>query len=350
MSERLLTVKNLNIAFDTGQGVVHAARDVNFHVDEGEVLGIVGESGSGKTVSVMSCLGLLSDNERVVSGEIWLDDKNLSYAGIRTEKEKKDHERFLNTIRGSEIGMIFQDPMTYLNPVLTIGTQMTEGIMEHRKCSRQQAWEESIRLLEQVGIPNPRRRMHQYPYEFSGGMRQRIVIACALSCNPRLLIADEPTTALDVTVQAQILELLKERTRQLKTAVIMITHDLGVVASMCRRIVIMYGGRVVEEGTADEVFYEARHPYTQGLLQSVVNRKERGTLASIPGTPPDLLKINRGCPFMSRCPKAMKICKDYQPARTALSETHSFSCWLYCREQAPRLVKEQDEMRGEGHG
>lgn len=362
MGERLLTIRDLNIEFDTPEGVVKAVRDVNFHVDQGEILGIVGESGSGKTVSVMSCLGLLADNERIVTGQILLGDRELSGAGLKTDQEKKQHELFLNTIRGKEISMIFQDPMTYLNPVLTIGTQMTEGIMTHEKCSKREAWERSEELLEKVGIPGAKKRMYQYPCEFSGGMRQRIIIAIALSLHPKLLIADEPTTALDVTVQAQILELIRERAREEKTSVIMITHDLGVVASLCERIVIMYGGKVAEEGTAEEIFYDARHPYTQGLLGSVVRRGKRGgvrePLESIPGTPPDLLKINRGCPFLSRCPKAMKICKDYVPAVTPLSQTHSLSCWLYCKEQAQELVRRQEEIRqrpggrtgGEGHG
>lgn len=346
MGERLLTIRDLNIEFDTPQGVVKAVRDVNFHVDKGEILGIVGESGSGKTVSVMSCIGLLADNERTVRGEILFDGQDLSFAGIRTEKERKRHEQFLNTIRGNRISMIFQDPMTYLNPVLTIGTQMIEGIMTHEKCSKKEAWAKSVELLEKVGIPGAEKRMRQYPYEFSGGQRQRIVIAMALSCSPELLIADEPTTALDVTVQAQILELIRQRAKADRTSVIIITHDLGVVASLCERIVIMYGGKVAEEGLAEEIFYEAGHPYTQGLLGSVVKRRKAGDrrepLESIPGTPPDLLKINRGCPFMSRCPKAMKICKDYIPAVTKISQTHSLSCWLYCKEQARELVERQD--------
>lgn len=354
MGERLLTIRDLNIEFDTTQGVVKAVRDVNFHVDKGEILGIVGESGSGKTVSVMSCLGLLTDNEKIVRGEILFEGENLSSAGIRTEKERKRHEQFLNTIRGNKISMIFQDPMTYLNPVLTIGTQLTEGIMTHQKCSKKEAWDKSVELLRKVGIPGPERRMYQYPYEFSGGMHQRIVIAIALSCDPKLLIADEPTTALDVTVQAQILELIRERAKADNTSVIMITHDLGVVASLCERIIIMYGGKVAEEGLAEEIFYEAKHPYTQGLLGSVVKRRQAGDrrepLESIPGTPPDLLKINRGCPFMSRCPKAMKICKDYIPAVTPFSQTHSLSCWLYCKEQARELVERQETEMGAGLG
>lgn len=358
MSDHLLTIDHLNIEFDTGQGVVHAVRDVSLHVDKGEILGIVGESGSGKSVTMMSCLGLLADNERVVGGEVRLDGMDLSCTGLKTRKDEKAHETFLNTIRGKEAAMIFQDPMTYLNPVLTIGTQLTEGIVEHCRCSKKEAWERGAELLKKVGISNPEKRMRQYPYQFSGGMRQRIMIAIALSCRPKLLIADEPTTALDVTVQAQILELIETRAREEGMSVIMITHDLGVVASLCQRIVIMYGGRIVEEGTTDQIFYEAKHPYTRGLLSSVARQSARAVgetggrspLVSIPGAPPDLVHINRGCPFLSRCPEAMKICRDYVPAVTEFEPEHSCSCWLYCREQAAVLVEKQDRMRGESHG
>lgn len=354
MEEKLLDVKNLQVEFETKQGTVHAVRDVSFYVKKGEVLGIVGESGSGKSISVMSCMGLLAKNGKVVSGDILFDGENISSAGLQTKKEKKQYESRMNALRGNEISMIFQDPMTFLNPVLKIGTQVTEGILAHTGCSRAEAWQKGIELLKLVGIPAAEKRMHQYPYEFSGGMRQRIIIAIALSCNPKLLIADEPTTALDVTVQAQILELIKERTEERGTAVIMITHDLGVVASMCQRIVILYGGKIVEEGTTDEIFYEARHPYTKGLLGSVARRGEdtaKGQpLASIPGSPPDLLKINSGCPFVNRCECAMKICKDYLPARTAESDTHAYSCWLFCKEQAAEIVAEQDrkQVRADG--
>lgn len=263
----------------------------------------------------------------------------------------------LRGIRGNEISMIFQDPMTYMNPVLTVGTQVTEGIMAHERCSRHDAWQRGVELLKMVGIPSPDRRMKQYPYEFSGGMRQRIIIAIALACNPKLLIADEPTTALDVTVQAQILELIRHRAREDGTSVIMITHDLGVVASLCDRIAILYGGKIVETGTTDEIFYETRHPYTQGLLNSIARRQAhaegtyvREPFQSIPGTPPDLLRINEGCPFVSRCPDAMKICKDYLPATSAFSPSHSACCWKYCKEQACAIVQEQDRRRGEGRG
>ncbi|MGN0745934.1 MAG: ABC transporter ATP-binding protein, partial [Aristaeellaceae bacterium] len=248
-------------------------------------------------------------------------------------------------------------PMTYMNPVLTIGTQVTEGIMAHGKCSRREAWQKGVELLRTVGIPSPEKRMKQYPYEFSGGMRQRIIIAMALSCHPRLLIADEPTTALDVTVQAQILALIRNRAREEGTSVIMITHDLGVVASLCDRIAILYGGKIVETGTTDEIFYAPKHPYTKGLLGSIARRQARPDgsftrepIQSIPGTPPDLLRINTGCPFVSRCPDAMRICKDYLPAMADFTPSHAACCWAYCREQAQTLVEEQDRKRGEGRG
>ena len=349
MDNRLLDVSGLCVDFSTDQGTVHAVRDVSFHVDRGEVLGIVGESGSGKSISVLSCMGLIAANGTIKQGSIRFDGRELSPAGLRTRRERRQHEEMLGRIRGSEIGMIFQDPMTFLNPVLTVGTQLTEGIRAHMKCSAAEAREKAIGLLTQVGIPSPERRLKQYPYEFSGGMRQRIIIAIALACDPKLIIADEPTTALDVTVQAQILELIRERAEANGTSVVMITHDLGVVASLCSRIMILYGGKVAEEGTADEIFYQAKHPYTQGLLGSIARRGEGGRepLTSIPGTPPDLIHINSGCPFMTRCGSAMKICKDYLPCETRFSETHTASCWLYCKEKARELVAAQDAKRGE---
>ncbi|MGN1368150.1 MAG: ABC transporter ATP-binding protein [Aristaeellaceae bacterium] len=357
MAEKLLEVKNLCVSFDTRQGVVRAVRDVSFHVNKGEILGFVGESGSGKSVSVMSCLGLTAKNGRVESGSILFGERELSPAGLHARAERKQHEAMLRSVRGNEISMIFQDPMTYMNPVLTVGTQVTEGILAHTKCTRHEAWQRGIELLRTVGIPSPEKRMKQYPYEFSGGMRQRIIIATALACSPKLLIADEPTTALDVTVQSQILEMIRKRAREEGTSVIMITHDLGVVASLCDRIAILYGGKIVETGTTDEVFYETKHPYTLGLLGSIARRQAqpdgtflRGEIQSIPGTPPDLMNINTGCPFVNRCPEAMKICKDYLPATVPFSPSHAACCWKYCKEQAQTLVAEQDRKRGDSHG
>ncbi len=362
--ERLLDIRNLSVSFDTAEGRVRALRDVSFHVNRGEILGLVGESGSGKSVSMLACLGLLARNGRIESGSILFDGQELAPSGLRTGTELRDHEAMLREIRGNRIGMIFQDPMTYMNPVLSIGTQLTEGLVAHGKFSKKEAGQRAVELLRKVGISNPERRMRQYPYEFSGGQRQRMIIASALASEPELLIADEPTTALDVTVQAQILELIRTLARENGTSVILITHDLGVVASLCDRIAVLYGGKVCETGTVDEIFYETKHPYTAGLLKSISARKRsgektsRGTLVSIPGTPPDLLHVNTGCPFAARCGEAMKICRDYLPTCTAFSAEHTASCWLYCREQAEKLVERQElersaaqsGERGERHG
>ena len=287
----LLEISHLTTKFETQQGTVSAVRDVSYHLEEGEVLGIVGESGSGKIV-----------------------------------------------------GMIFQDPMTFLNPILKIGIQMTEGIRKHQNCSKKEAEAKAIELMRQVGIPSPEKRLDQYPFEFSGGMRRRIIIATALACDPKLIIADEPTTALDVTVQAQILELLKKLTKEKGTSVIMITHDLGVVASMCDRIAIMYAGQIVEEGTVDEIFYEPHHPYTKGLLNSINNSAKDNDepLAPIPGTPPDLLKLPKGCAFMSRCPYTMKICEVQASPVTTYSETHCCRCWLECMDETKITVSGEE--------
>ena len=356
MSERLLDIRNLSVSFDTAQGTVRALRDVSFHVNRGEILGLVGESGSGKSVSMLSCLGLLPANGQIDTGSILFDGQELSPVGLRGRSALRQHEAMLRSIRGDRIGMIFQDPMTYLNPVLTIGTQLTEGLTAHGKCSRQEAWQRAVEMLRRVGISEPERRMKQYPFEFSGGQRQRMIIASALASEPQLLIADEPTTALDVTVQAQILELIRRLARENGTAVIMITHDLGVVASLCDRIAVLYGGKVCETGTADEIFYDTKHPYTAGLLRSVSRRSgsggktARGQLTSIPGTPPDLLHLGSGCPFAARCGEAMKICRDYFPAETAFGGEHSAACWLWCREKAAELTEAQDRERGESHG
>ena len=287
----LLEISHLTTKFETQQGTVSAVRDVSYHLEEGEVLGIVGESGSGKIV-----------------------------------------------------GMIFQDPMTFLNPILKIGIQMTEGIRKHQNCSKKEAEAKAIELMRQVGIPSPEKRLDQYPFEFSGGMRQRIIIATALACDPELIIADEPTTALDVTVQAQILELLKKLTKEKGTSVIMITHDLGVVASMCDRIAIMYAGQIVEEGTVDEIFYEPHHPYTKGLLNSINNSAKDNDepLVPIPGTPPDLLKLPKGCAFMSRCPYTMKICEVQASPVTTYSATHCCRCWLECMDETKITVSGEE--------
>ena len=344
---KLLEIKNVTTQFKTQQGTVMAVRDVSYDLEKGEILGIVGESGSGKSVGMLSLMGLLAENGKVAAGEMLFEGENISPVACRTRKERDAYEKRMREIRGNEIGMIFQDPMTFLNPVLQVGTQITEGIMLHMKCTKAEARKKAIELMKKVGIPSPEKRFHQYPFEFSGGMRQRIIIAIALSCDPKLIIADEPTTALDVTVQAQILELIKSITEETGASVIMITHDLGVVATMCHRIVIMYGGKIVEEGLTDEIFYQPRHPYTVGLLKSIYkdDGKDKKSLIPIPGTPPDLLKLNTGCAFMPRCSEAMNICKDYMPQNTEFSKTQRCSCWKYCREAAAEIVNKQAKER-----
>lgn len=340
----LLEIKNLSVDFQTRNGTVHAVRDVSYKLDTGEMLGIVGESGSGKSVGMLALMGLLAKNGKVVSGQMLFDGRDISPLAEEFHGDSKAYEKAMEEIRGAQIGMIFQDPMTYLNPVLKIGTQITEGIIRHDKCSREEAKKRAIELMKQVGIPSPEDRFNQYPFEFSGGMRQRIVIAIALACRPRLVIADEPTTALDVTVQAQIIDLLKDLAKKQNMAVIMITHDLGVVSMMCEKVNIMYAGKIVERGSLDEIFYQTKHPYTVGLLNSVGTHAGTGrqSLLSIPGTPPDLLKLNRGCAFMPRCTKAMNICMDYQPTEECFENEHCASCWHYCMDKAEKIVKAQE--------
>jgi len=322
----VLSVKNLSVDFTTDQGAVHAVRNISFSINSGEILGIVGESGSGKSVSMYAIMGLLADNTRSVKGDVVFDGQQISRDHFHSERE---YNRAMQKIRGNTISMVFQDPMTFLNPVLTIEKQLVEPILNHNSISRAEARARALDLLRQVGIPSPEKRIRQYPHEFSGGMRQRIIIAIALANSPRLIIADEPTTALDVTIQAQILELIRDLTHKNNSSTIMITHDLGVVASMCDRINIMYGGKIVETGTDEEIFYSPNHPYTQGLLQCVNNPEEEDhELNPIPGSPPDLLKPPAGCPFVDRCEKAMRICKVKMPEYTQLSDTHASACWL----------------------
>ena len=322
----ILEVKNLTVDFKTDQGTVHAVRDVSFEVHEREVLGIVGESGSGKSQTMYAVMGLLAENGQIKDQNIVLNGRSISQSNF---KNKKEYEKLMNTIRGNEMAMIFQDPMTFLNPVLRVGTQLIEPLLNHTNLSRKQAKQKAIELMQQVGIPDAETRYRQYPHEFSGGMRQRIIIAIALACNPKLIIADEPTTALDVTIQAQVLELIASFKDTLNSSTIMITHDLGVVASLCDRIAIMYGGKIVEIGTDEEIFYQARHPYTLGLLSCVHNPEDDSEkLIPIAGSPPDLLKPPLGCPFIDRCEHAMKICKQAMPSVTAFSSTHQSACWL----------------------
>lgn len=318
--ERLLKVTDLATSFKTHVGEVQAVREVSFHLNKGEALGIVGESGSGKSITMMTIMRLLAENGVIKSGEVLFQDKDLV----------KISEKKMQGIRGNEIGMIFQDPMTSLNPVLKIGDQLTEALIKHKKVSKKEAYNKAIEMLSLVGIPSPKKRINQYPHEFSGGMRQRVMIAMSLICAPRLLIADEPTTALDVTIQAQIIELMKDLKNKLGMSIILITHDLGVVADICDRVNIMYGGMIVETGSVRDIFYNPKHPYTWGLLKSIpnpkLNMKER--LKPIEGTPPDLLKPPVGCPFAPRCEFAMKICLTQRPTEFEFDELHKAACWL----------------------
>ena len=324
----MLEVNHLTTEFTTENGIVRAVRDVSLHVEKGEVLGIVGESGSGKSQTMFSVMGLLARNGKVSEGSIKIDGEEISPAVITDSKE---YESKMDRIRGNDMAMIFQDPMTFLNPVLRIQTQLIEPIINHNPgISKKEAIERAIELMRKVGIPSPETRIRQYPFQFSGGMRQRIIIAIALACDPKVIIADEPTTALDVTIQAQVLELISNLKDEIDSSIIMITHDLGVVASICDRIAIMYGGKIVEQGTTDEIFYDPKHPYTKGLLSCISNPEEleRKELHPIPGSPPDLLNIADNCPFADRCENAMKVCKMAMPEMKQFSDTHICSCWL----------------------
>lgn len=327
----ILDVKNLSVDFETEQGTVHAVRDASFHVKEGEILGVVGESGSGKSVSMHAVMGLLASNGYVSAGDIIFNGENITYKNFANEKA---YEERMCSIRGKEIGMIFQNPMTYLNPVITVGHQLREAIQNHNpKLGRAELGRRTIEQLHLVGIPSPETIARQYPYTLSGGMRQRVVMAIALANRPKLIIADEPTTSLDVTTQAQVLDLIREMSRQIHASTVMVTHDLGIVASLCDRVAIMYGGKIVETGSVREIFYAPDHPYTKGLLSSVNHpENDNGELIAIPGSPPDILDPPAGCPFAPRCGEVMRICMKKMPWATVLSETHSSSCWLRQKE------------------
>ena len=316
----VLKIENLHVSFDTYAGEVHAVRGVSLHVEEGEVLAIVGESGCGKSVTAKTIMKLNpTPPARIKEGTLELCDRDIVAA---SEKE-------MQSIRGQLVSMIFQDPMTCLNPTMKVGKQITETLHKHKKLSGKKCQEEAIRLLKLVQIPNAEERADQYPHEFSGGMRQRAMIAMALSCNPKLLIADEPTTALDVTIQAQIMQLMGKIREETGTAIILITHDLGVVANLADRVAVMYAGKVVEQGTSQDIFYRASHPYTAALLRSLptVETSRDEELVSIPGTPPDLFAPPKGCAFASRCQHCMKICKNNQPPVFTVGEGHTASCW-----------------------
>lgn len=326
----LLEVDNLRTVFKTEAGEVQAVRNVSFKVEQGEALGIVGESGSGKSQMMYSIIGLLADNGKITDGKVMFDGQDISRSQF---DKKRDYDEFMEQFRGNTMTMIFQDPMTFLNPVLKIETQLIEPMLNHTDMTKEQAKEKALELMRKVGIPSPEKRITQYPFEFSGGMRQRIIIAIALANNPKLIIADEPTTALDVTIQAQVLELIDDLKNESNSAIIMITHDLGVVAKLCDRIAIMYGGKIVEIGTDKEIFYEPKHPYTLGLLGCIANPDDDNEkdLTPIPGSPPDLLNPPKGCPFVDRCSESMKVCKEFAPEVTTLSDTHQCACWLLDR-------------------
>ncbi|MER1934559.1 MAG: ABC transporter ATP-binding protein [Priestia megaterium] len=327
--EKMLQIKNLHVQFSTYGGRVQAVRGVSFDLHKGETLAIVGESGCGKSVTSQSIMRLIpTPPGRITSGSILFKGQDLTKL---SEKKMRD-------IRGADISMIFQDPMTALNPTLRVGEQIAENIMQHENISKEKAKEKAFETLELVGIPNPKERLKQYPHEFSGGMRQRIVIAMALVCNPEVLIADEPTTALDVTIQAQILELFKDIQQKTDVSIVLITHDLGVVAQVADRIAVMYAGKIVEIGTRRDIFYTPQHPYTKGLLRSVPRLDlYESELVPIAGSPPDLFAPPSGCSFAPRCPYVMEVCDRMYPASTKLKESHQVHCWLQ-DERAQKFV------------
>ena len=334
--ENLLDVRGLKTSFNTKFGEVQAVRGVSFQLTKGEVVGVVGESGCGKSITMMSIMRLLDKNGTIKDGRIFFEGKDISKI---TEKE-------MSKIRGNDIAMIFQDPMTSLNPLITIGNQIIEPLIIHEKLSKKEAFKKGVELLRLVNIPNPEKRMKQYPHEFSGGMRQRAMIAMALSCNPKLIFADEPTTALDVTIQAQILEIMKNIKNKLGTSIIFITHDLGVVADICDRVNVIYGGLIIEKGGINDIFDNPKHPYTWGLLDSVPSvQKERKRLKPIEGQPPDLLKPPKGCPFYARCKFAMNICREKMPEFYEVSKKHKVSCWL-SDEKAPKVIRARSREVG----
>ncbi len=316
----LLEVRNLRTSFFTDNGEVKAVNGISFNLDHGKVLGIVGESGSGKSVTAYSVMQILASTAVIKEGS------SIKFDG---EELVGKSEKAMRHIRGGKISIIFQDPMTSLNPTYTIGHQLVEAILLHTKRTKKEAWDRAVEMLKLVNVNEPEKRMKQYPYEFSGGMRQRVMIAMALACEPDILIADEPTTALDVTIQAQILDLMRDLQKKLGMAIILITHDLGVVAQMCDEVIVMYAGSICEQGTADEIFYNPRHEYTKGLMRSIPTADTAGKkLQPITGTPIDLLNMPKGCPFAPRCEKAMKICLTERAERMLINEDHASACWM----------------------
>ncbi|PSJ94160.1 peptide ABC transporter ATP-binding protein [Brevibacillus formosus] len=329
MNQHLLTIDNLRVNFKTYGGEVQAVRGVSFYVDKGETVAIVGESGCGKSVTAQAIMGLIPNPPgKIVGGKVVFEGAEISHLS------KKE----LQGIRGTQIGMVFQDPMTALNPTMKVGTQIVEGFVRSHQVSREEARKRAIEMLSLVGIPDPEKRIDQYPHQFSGGMRQRVVIAIALACQPKLVIADEPTTALDVTIQAQILDLLKRLQEEQELSVVIITHDLGVVAEIAHRMVVMYAGMVVETGTVEDVFANPRHPYTWGLMRSLprLDEGEKQRLIPIEGSPPDLFHPPVGCPFAARCDFAMEICEQQMPVTSEFGRGHQATCWLH-DPRAPRI-------------
>ncbi len=328
--KNLVEVKDLEVSFFTYAGEVKAVRGISYELKPGEVMGIVGESGSGKSVSSYGLMGIIPSPGKVIGGQIIFDGQDMT----------KLPEKELLKIRGKDISMIFQDPMTSLNPLFTIGNQIEECLKKHTDLSKEDRQKRMVELLTLVGINQPEKRLKQYPHEFSGGMRQRVMIAMALSCDPKLLIADEPTTALDVTIQAQILELMKELKDKIHMGIVFITHDLGVVSEICDNICVMYAGTIVEQGSSDQIFYEPKHPYTWGLLASVpkIDSDDHERLVPIEGNPVDLINPPKGCPFAPRCRYCMKVCIDQAPPQCTVGEGHTAACWL--------PVKEAREMEG----
>ncbi len=330
----MLEVNDLRTSFFTPAGEVKAVNGVSFNLDHGKVLGIVGESGSGKSVTAYSIMQILEKTGKIVGGSIKFDGQEL--VGIS--------EKGMKSIRGNKISIIFQDPMTSLNPTYTIGHQLMEAIMLHTPRNKQQAYERAVEMLRLVNVNEPEKRMKQYPFEFSGGMRQRVMIAMALACEPDILIADEPTTALDVTIQAQILELMQQLQKELGMAIIMITHDLGVVAQMCDEVIVMYAGSICEQGTADEIFYNPKHEYTKGLMRSIPTVDSDGSrLQPISGTPIDLLNMPAGCPFAPRCDAAMKICMRQRCERMTINDQHQAACWVNVKDAFEKGELEEAE-------
>jgi len=322
MSDKILEINNLKVSFKSYAGIVQAVRGVDFDLSRGETLAMVGESGCGKTVTSKSIIGILPEYNSIINEEASIKLKGENMLDL-TERE-------MTKIRGKDISMIFQDPMTSLNPTMKIGKQIAEGIKLHSKFSKSEIRKQVLELLNLVRIPNPEIRINQYPHEFSGGMRQRAMIALALACHPDILIADEPTTALDVTIQAQIMDLMSDIKKEMNTAIILVTHDLGVVAAHADKIQVMYAGKIVERGTVDEIFYDPKHPYTKALLKSVPTLKmeNKQSLYSLEGTPPDLTNPPKGCSFAPRCEYGMKICRMCEPNKYSFSNTHESSCWL----------------------